>query len=68
MAKIHPTLDVISRLKVRPTEGELYLLNYLKDNFDEDAEVYFQPFLNQERPDIIILHKTKGVIIIEVKD
>jgi hypothetical protein len=68
MAKIFPTLDVITKGKVPPTEGELHLLNYLSESFDVDAEVYFQPFFNGDRPDIIIIHKIKGIIIIEVKD
>lgn len=33
-----------------------------------DVEIYFQPFLNGDRPDIILMNKNYGVIIIEVKD
>lgn len=68
MAKIFPTFDNIKRLKVKPTDGEWFLLNYLVDNYDEDVEVYFQPFLNGDRPDIILMKKDSGVVIIEVKD
>lgn len=68
MAKIHPSFEIISNLKVPPTEGELYLLKYLETHFDESADVYFQPFFNGDRPDIVIIHKTKGIIIVEVKD
>ncbi|MBA6413403.1 AAA family ATPase [Parahaliea sp. F7430] len=68
MAKIFPSLEVIKKSKQKPTEGELFLLNELSQNFDAEVEIYFQPFFNGERPDIIIIHQIMGVIIIEVKD
>ena len=68
MAQIFPSFENIQRLKVPPTEGELFLLNYLVDKFDENVEVYFQPFLNGDRPDIILMKKDSGVVVIEVKD
>jgi len=68
MAKIFPTLENIERLKVKPTEGEQFLINYLIENLDEQAEIYFQPFVNGDMPDIILIQKNIGVTIIEVKD
>lgn len=68
MAKIFPNLEVIKKSKQKPTEGELFLLNELSQNFDAEVEIYFQPFFNGERPDIVIIHQMLGVIIIEVKD
>lgn len=68
MAKVYPTLENIQRLKVKPTEGEWFLVNYLVENFSDDVEVYFQPFLNGDMPDTIIMQKNVGVCIIEVKD
>ncbi len=68
MAKIFPTLENIERLKVKPTEGELFLIRYLIDNLSDDIEIYFQPFLNGDMPDIILMQKNVGVSIIEVKD
>lgn len=56
------------RGKQPPTEGELHLLRYLQERFDPDAEIYFQPCFNGDRPDIVIMKKDIGVIIIEVKD
>ena len=35
---------------------------------DGSYKVYFNPFLNGERPDIVILRQSCGVLIIEVKD
>lgn len=68
MATIIPSLDAVKASRQPPTEGEIYLLQYLQDNFDADAEVYFQPCVNGDRPDIVIIKKNVGVIVIEVKD
>ncbi len=66
MAKIFPTIENIKRLKVPPTNGEWYLLNYFIEHLPESVEIYFQPFLNGDMPDIILLQKDAGVAIIEV--
>ncbi|MBN8574605.1 MAG: AAA family ATPase [Candidatus Kapabacteria bacterium] len=68
MAKIFPTLDQIELFKVKPTDGEWKLLHFLNSTLDDTYEVYFQPFLNGDNPDIIILREHSGVMIIEVKD
>ena len=68
MAQLYPSLNVILESKQKPTEGELFLLNRIVEKFDPDVKVFFQPFFNGERPDIILIHEWKGVIIIEVKD
>lgn len=68
MAEIYPTFENINRLTVKPTAGELFLLKYLVDNLPADYEVYFQPFLNGDMPDIVVMRKNVGVVIIEVKD
>lgn len=68
MAQIFPSLDTIRQFKVQPTEGEWTLLLFLNKVLDDTFEVYFNPFLNGDRPDIIILKKQGGVFIIEVKD
>ena len=68
MAIVFPTIENIKRLKVQPTEGEWFLLNYLIDKLDDTIEIFFQPFLNGDRPDIVLMKKGAGVIIIEVKD
>ncbi|WP_292469407.1 nuclease-related domain-containing DEAD/DEAH box helicase [Methanolobus sp.] len=68
MANLYPSLENINRLKVPPTEGELFLLTFLKDNLEDDFEVYFQPYLNGDRPDIVLMKEKSGAMIIEVKD
>ena len=68
MAKIYPSIDVIQNMNPRPTEGEWTLLKFLKDNFDDDYEIFYQPFLNGDRPDVVLVHKGGGIMIFEVKD
>ena len=67
MAKIFPSLENIERLTVEPTPGEKALLQKLQDLSDE-YEVFFNPYLDGDRPDFIILRKNYGAFIIEVKD
>jgi hypothetical protein len=68
MAILSPTIDVIKRQKVQPTEGEWALLNFLLDNLDDTYEICYQPYLNGDNPDFAIMRKGSGVLLIEVKD
>ena len=68
MAILYPPKEIIEKLKVAPTPGELQLLNFLVENLDETFEVFYQPFLNGDQPDIAIMRKGSGVLLIEVKD
>lgn len=68
MAVIYPDIENIQRLKVPPTPGEWSLINHLKDNLDDTYEVFFNPYLDGDRPDIIILREYCSAFIIEVKD
>ncbi|OAV66952.1 Superfamily I DNA and RNA helicase [Bacteroidales bacterium Barb6] len=68
MATLIPTIDKILRFKVKPEEGELALLRFLEKTLDNSFEIYFNPYMNGDRPDIVIMRKGYGVLIIEVKD
>lgn len=68
MAKLSPSLKIIQSQKVKPTEGELTILRFLEKNLDDSYEIFFQPFLNGDCPDLAILKKGHGAILIEVKD
>lgn len=68
MAIINPPIETIKILRQKPTEGELCMLEFLERNLDDSFEVFFQPFLNGDLPDIVIMRKGSGVYIIEVKD
>lgn len=68
MAVLYPSLDTIKKLAPQPTEGELHLVELLCKNLNDEYEIFFNPFLDGDRPDVIILKKNYGAIIIEVKD
>ena len=68
MAVFYPSLEVIGKFKVQPTEGEWALLNFLEKTLDDSYEVFFNPYLNGDRPDVIIMREGNGVMVIEVKD
>ncbi len=55
MAQFIPSIEKIQRFRVQPTEGEWHLLRFLETTLDDSFEVYFNPFLNGDRPDIVIM-------------
>jgi len=67
LAKFFPDFKDIKSLKQKPTIGEYHALKILKDLSDE-YEVYYQPYINGYNPDIVVLRKNYGVLILEVKD
>ena len=68
MATFYPSLETIAKFKVPPTEGEQTLLDFLGKVLDDSYEVYFNPYLNGDRPDVLIMREGNGVMVIEVKD
>lgn len=68
MATFYPSLETIVKFKVPPTEGERTLLDFLGKVLDDSYEVYFNPYLNGDRPDVLIMREGNGVLVIEVKD
>ena len=68
MATLIPSLDRIQSMTVKPTQGELHLLEVLNSSLTDDYEVYFNPYMNGDKPDIVVFHEKYGVLIIEVKD
>ncbi len=51
------------------TAGEEYLLNTFKNSERFNGwEIHEQPHINSMKPDFVLLHPNRGVIIIEVKD
>ena len=68
MALCFPDLDTVDAFKVPLTPGERALTTALVEHLDEGFEVYVQPFLNGDRPDLVVVRKGVGVLVIEVKD
>ncbi len=50
------------------TAGEQHLIDTLRHAPLPGWRVYEQPHLNGDRPDVVMVHPTRGVILIEVKD
>ena len=68
MDRIFPDWKSIAKLKPQPTEGEYSLLKHLDEHLPPTFEIFFQPSLNGDKPDIAILEEDFGLMIIEVKD
>lgn len=68
MAKIYPSIDTIQRLRPSLTDGENTLVNFLIKLLDDTYEIFVQPFLNGDRPDIVLMRRDSGLMIFEVKD
>jgi len=68
MAQLFPSLDIIDKLKIQPTKGERCCIDFLSKHLDDNYEIFYQPYLNGDRPDIVIMKEHSGVMIIEVKD
>lgn len=66
--RIYPSWENIKNLKDPLTDGEIYLAKYLDDYLPYEWEIYIQPYLNGDRPDIVILHPKVGLMVFEVKD
>ncbi len=66
--RIYPNWEQLNQLKTPLTEGELALAKFLDQNLPNRWEIYVQPYLNGDRPDIVILHPNIGMMIFEVKD
>src|SRR5690554_219123 len=68
MAILYPDIENIRKLRVAPTEGEWTLIKFLQQNLDDSYEVFFNPYLDGDRPDFIVMKQGCAVFIIEVKD
>ena len=55
------------KLTQKHTEEKRYLLNFLK-YLDNSFEVFFNQHINGDKPDIVIMRKDHGIMIITVKD
>lgn len=66
MAIIFPSDAIMAGFDQWPSE--LFLLEFLRNTLDDSFEVYFQSAFLDSRPDIVVVRKNYGVIIIEVKE
>jgi hypothetical protein len=66
--RIFPNWEQISNFKTPLTDGELALAKFLDANLPIEWEIYLQPYLNGDRPDLVILNQSVGIVIFEIKD
>jgi superfamily I DNA/RNA helicase len=69
--RIFPPWSEINNLKVKLTRGEEFLAKYLDNNLPTDWNIYLKTEFEWgggKTPDIVIAHKSKGIMIFEVKD
>ena len=66
--RIYPSCGELEKLKTPLTDGEYTFAKFLDDNLPSGWEIYVQPYLNGDRPDIVLLHPTVGIMIYEIKD
>ena len=66
--RIFPSWPEISELRPSLTEGELALAKYLDQYLPPDWEIFLQPYMNGDRPDIVVLSPKLGIVVYEVKD
>lgn len=68
MAQCYPSREAVRSFKVPLMPGEAALVDALVEHLPDDFEVYVQPFVNGDRPDIVVLRRGAGVLLVEVKD
>ena len=67
-SRIFPNWEQLDNLKAPLTNGERALSQYFDKYLPESWEVYVQPYLNGDRPDIVLLNPHIGMMVYEVKD
>jgi hypothetical protein len=65
---ISPERRALSQLRTPLTTGELFVVEFFDRTLPQGWEIYVQPHMNGLRPDIVLLHPTRGVAVYEIKD
>ncbi len=68
MAHCYPDAATLAERKVPLTEGEQCLVDFLCSELSDEYELYVEPFLNGDRPDLVLVRPDAGALVIEVKD
>ncbi|MCY6485133.1 AAA family ATPase [Clostridium aestuarii] len=63
-----PDMESIEENNINTTEGEKYLLNFLNTQLNSSYEIYFKPNINGDKPQIVVISKNRGIIIIGIKE
>lgn len=68
MSRIFPSWDQIKQFRSPLTDGELRLAQFLDSDLPDEWEIYVQPHVNGDKPDLAILNPKVGLVFFEVKD
>lgn len=66
--RIYPSWEEIEKFQDPLTEGEKAFVSYLDDNLGDGWKIFVKPYLNNTRPDIVIVNPQVGVMIYTVKE
>ncbi|MYD17256.1 MAG: AAA family ATPase [Chloroflexi bacterium] len=64
---IQPPLAELDRLPTPLNDGEALVVSFFHDHLPDGWEIYIQPFLNGNRPDLVLFNSACGVAVFEVK-
>jgi hypothetical protein len=67
-SRIFPSWKQIADLLQPLTKGETDLARYLDEHLPAGWEIFVRPYMNGDRPDIVIMNRDHGLMIFEVKD
>ncbi len=68
MSRVHPSWSQILREGVNLGPGIGFLARFLDEHLPPEWEIYPQPYLNGDRPDLVLLNPDVGVMIYEIKN
>jgi len=68
MRVVSPPREELGRLRTPLTEGEMRVFRFFDENLPPKWEIYVQPYLNNLRPDFVLLNPEIGIAVYEVKD
>ena len=64
MAILYPSIETILLANsYQPTESEIKVIDFLRENLSDEFEIFFKPMLNGDTPDIVLVKKTSGVLL-----
>lgn len=69
MAKIFPPISYLTSdvaYRIKPSQQELDILEYLSAQLSSEYEVFFRPFLNGLRPSLVIYRLDSGILILDI--
>ncbi len=69
MAIVHyPEIEIQAEVGIISSEGEKSLLDFLCQNLNDEYEIFVHPYLNGDVPDILLMRKYGGILLIQVCD